>query len=226
MSESHFDISTKDWVQPNGICLVIIDMQQVLNEYSPIVSEQENLLASYSVKDFSENLSVVVENLKTLISFYRENQLPIVYTRIGHHYEDLRDMPRIHRVRFSRLTDANGDSYFMMPGYRQYEIIDEIKPDKSDIVIDKSTSDSFHGTNLDIILRNNDISRLIVVGSVTTCCVSSTTRSAFDLGYLPTVLSDASIATSERFHEAELTILKTYYANVLTCNEFFDTIKL
>ena len=208
MSESHFDISTKDWVQPNGICLVIIDMQQVLNEYSPIVSEQENLLDSYSVKDFSENLSVVVENLKTLISFYRENQLPIVYTRIGHHY------------------DANGDSYFMMPGYRQYEIIDEIKPDKSDIVIDKSTSDSFHGTNLDLILRNNDISRLIVVGSVTTCCVSSTTRSAFDLGYLPTVLSDASIATSERFHEAELTILKTYYANVLTCNEFFDTINL
>jgi nicotinamidase-related amidase len=226
MSESHFDISTKDWVRPNGICLVIIDMQKVLNDYSPIESEQEHLLDSYSAKDFHENLSAVVENLKALISFYRESQLPIIYTRIGHHYEDLRDMPRIHKTRFSRLTDANGDPYFMMPGYRQYEIIDELKPNKSDIVIDKTTSDSFHGTNLDIILRNNNVSRLVIVGSVTTCCVSSTTRSAFDLGYLPTVLSDASIATSQKFHEAELMILKTYYANVLTSNEFFDTINL
>ena len=224
MSEFHFDISTKEWIQQKGICLVVIDMQQVLNEYSPIESEQDHLLDSYSTNEFNETLSVVVENLMTLIRFFRENKLPIVYTRLGHHYEDLRDMPRIHRTRFSRLTDANGDPYFMMPGYCQYEIIDELKPTKLDIVIDKTTSDSFHGTNLDIILRNNNVSRLVVVGSVTTCCVSSTTRSAFDLGYLPTVLSDASIATSQKFHEAELTILKTYYANVLTSNEFFDTI--
>jgi len=226
MSESHFDIAKTEWVRPNGICLVIIDMQQALNEYSPIESEQEHLLGSYSTNDFTENLSVVVENLTALITFFRESQLPIVYTRLGHQYEDLRDMPKIHRARFSRLTDANGDPYLMMPGCHQYEIIDELKPEKFDIVIDKTTSDSFHGTNLDIILRKNNVSRLVIVGSVTTCCVSSTTRSAFDLGYLPTVLSDASIATSQKFHEAELIILKTYYANVLTSNEFFDTINL
>ena len=226
MSESHFDIPRKEWVRPNGICLIIIDMQQVLNEYSPIESEQEHLLDSYSTKEFNKSLSVIVENLKALITFFRESQLPIVYTRLGHQYDDLRDMPKIHRARFSRLTDANGDPYLMMPGCHQYEIIDELKPEKFDIVIDKTTSDSFHGTNLDLILRNNNVSRLVIVGSVTTCCVSSTTRSAFDLGYLPTVLSDASIATSQKFHEAELMILKTYYANVLTSTDFFDTINL
>ena len=60
MSEFHFDISTKEWVQPKGICLVVIDMQQVLNEYSPIESEQDHLLDSYSTNDFNETLSVVV----------------------------------------------------------------------------------------------------------------------------------------------------------------------
>ncbi len=224
MNNSHFDICLDDWLRSDNICLIIIDMQNVLNDYSPIDSENKDLLGSYSVSDFSANLSFVVSNLKLAIRLFRKNQWPVIYTRIGHQYPDFCDMPRVHRARFNNLFDLNGDQYFMTPGYQQYEVIDDLRPHESDVVIDKTTSDSFHGTNLDIILRNNRISRLVIGGSVTTCCVSSTARSAFDLGYLPNVLADGSIATSQEAHEAELKILRTYYANVLTTRELVSSV--
>jgi ureidoacrylate peracid hydrolase len=71
------------------------------------------------------------------------------------------------------------------------DIIEELKPQQSDIVIRKQRYDGFIGTNLDIVLGTFGIKYLLFIGTATNICVESTIRHAFFLDYFPILVSDA-----------------------------------
>lgn len=75
---------------------------------------------------------------------------------------------------------------------------------KEEIVLKKTTSDTFTGTTLNLILRNNNIDKLVICGALRSCCVESIARIAFNLGYLPTVVDDAHLAADKNFHNSAL----------------------
>lgn len=60
-------------------------------------------------------------------------------------------------------------------------------------VLVKTTSSAFPSTSLETHLRQRGIARLFVVGAVAGFCVNSTVRSASDLGFAVTVVTDAVI---------------------------------
>jgi nicotinamidase-related amidase len=66
-----------------------------------------------------------------------------------------------------------------------------IAPLPDDIIIDKRTPDSFHETALQQELERRGISKLILTGIQTECCVDTTCRRASSLGYDVTLVSDA-----------------------------------
>lgn len=70
-------------------------------------------------------------------------------------------------------------------------IIEELEPQKGDIVINKLKPDGFIGTNLDVVLRTCSIKYLLFIGTATNICVESTLRHAFSLEYFPILISDA-----------------------------------
>ncbi len=73
------------------------------------------------------------------------------------------------------------------------EIIDELKPQKGDIIVrGKKTLDAFWSTALDYILRANMIEWVAICGFHTNWCVESTARSAYDKGYRVVVISDCT----------------------------------
>jgi nicotinamidase-related amidase len=57
----------------------------------------------------------------------------------------------------------------------------------------KTTSSAFSSTDLEAHLRGRGIAHLVVVGAVAGFCVNSTVRSACDLGFAVTVVTDAVI---------------------------------
>jgi nicotinamidase-related amidase len=59
------------------------------------------------------------------------------------------------------------------------------------VVTVHKTFDAFHGTDLDIQLRQRDIDQLILCGLTTNTCVDSTGRDAVEKGYGVTFVSDA-----------------------------------
>jgi nicotinamidase-related amidase len=78
------------------------------------------------------------------------------------------------------------------------DIIEDIPVAEDDILIEgKRGLDCFASTNLDFILRANDIRTVALAGFLTNCCVESTMRSAYERGYQVVTLVDCTATLSE-----------------------------
>ena len=72
-----------------------------------------------------------------------------------------------------------------------------MKPAEGDLICKgKSGLCGFSSTNLDFLLRQNDITNVVLAGFLTNCCIESSMRSAYELGYKVFTLKDCCAATS------------------------------
>ncbi|WP_026679259.1 cysteine hydrolase family protein [Fictibacillus gelatini] len=76
-------------------------------------------------------------------------------------------------------------------GTPAWEIHPAIAPIKGDVVIQKRTPDSFHGTELYEKLQAERIKHLVIAGNQTEYCIDTTCRRAFSLGFHVTLVKDA-----------------------------------
>jgi nicotinamidase-related amidase len=82
-------------------------------------------------------------------------------------------------------------------------IVDSLTPLPSEnVVAGKTGLCGFASTNLDFILRQNDIKNLAICGFLTNCCVESSMRTAYEKGYHVFTLTDCCAATSVEEHES------------------------
>lgn len=79
----------------------------------------------------------------------------------------------------------------LVNGTYDWEIHPSISPKEGEPVIQKWTPDSFHETNLQDELKTKEIQSLVVTGNQTECCVDTTCRRAFSLGYKVTLVKNA-----------------------------------
>ena len=79
---------------------------------------------------------------------------------------------------------------FLTPGTWDVEIIDELKPEPGDTVIDKSRFSGFVRTQLDAELKAAGIKYVLFTGLYSNVCVESTLRDAFFHEYFPILVSD------------------------------------
>ena len=80
--------------------------------------------------------------------------------------------------------------YPLENGTYGWEIHSEISPEEGDIIIQKTTPDSFLKTILEQVLKEKGVEHLYLVGIQTEICVDTTCRSAFSKGYKVTLVSD------------------------------------
>ncbi|MGN7356504.1 cysteine hydrolase family protein [Paenibacillus sp. SAF-054] len=76
-------------------------------------------------------------------------------------------------------------------GTADWEIHPSIAPESEDPVIQKFVPDSFHETELQELLKQKDIQRLVIAGIQTDLCVEATSKRASELGYDVTIARDA-----------------------------------
>lgn len=72
------------------------------------------------------------------------------------------------------------------------QISPEVAPEGDEAVVTKSYPSAFVGTDLEERLRTAGVQDVIVAGFMTHMCVNSTARSAFSLGFRPTVVAAAT----------------------------------
>lgn len=76
-------------------------------------------------------------------------------------------------------------------GSEAWEYVSELNPQESEPLVHKSFGDSFEGTNLEDVLAQAHVGRLIVSGAQTDACIRSTIHGAFARGYDVTLVGDA-----------------------------------
>ena len=88
------------------------------------------------------------------------------------------------------------------------EFSDRLDVATNDSVMVKHRISAFYGTELETILRANDIHHIIVMGVATQLAVEATVRDAHDRDYLVTVISDACETIDQACQENALAFLK------------------
>ena len=103
------------------------------------------------------------------------------------------------------------------------EIIDELKPEAGDIVIEgKRGLDCFASTNLDFILRARGVTNLALAGFLTNRCVESTMRSAYERGFNVVTLTDCTATISEEEQRVATTCDFTFFSRPMTHDAFLQ----
>lgn len=105
-------------------------------------------------------------------------------------------------------------------------ISDEVAPMEGEKVVVKQFPNAFHGTELDETLRDLGAgSELVIAGFMTHMCVLFTAQGAFNLGYRPTVVAEATATRPLRAPDG--TTLPSHVlqaASLTTVSDLFGTV--
>ncbi len=95
--------------------------------------------------------------------------------------------PVFHIQHISALPGAT----FFLPQTYGAKINQMVAPKEDEIVVTKNFPNSFRGTSLLEMLKNENIDNLVICGAMSHMCIDATTRAAFDLGFSCNVAEDA-----------------------------------
>jgi nicotinamidase-related amidase len=79
----------------------------------------------------------------------------------------------------------------LVKGSEGWAYVDELRMGDGEPAVHKQFGDSFEGTNLDELLQERGVGRLVVCGAQTDACIRSTLHGAVARGYSATLVSDA-----------------------------------
>jgi nicotinamidase-related amidase len=155
-------------------------------------------------------LRAPIPAIQQLLSAARARGLLVLHSREGHR-PDLSDLPEAKRQRAEHAGAPIGHQgplgKLLVRGEYGHDLIDELQALPGEPVIDKPGYSAFAHTDLDLLLRTRGIRELIICGVTTEVCVSSTLRSAVDLGYACTVVGDACGSAYPELHDAALAMV-------------------
>ena len=150
---------------------------------------------------------------KELLEYFRENSMPIFHVQ--------------------HINLREGAKYFL-PNSKGVQIHENVKPLENEIIIEKNFPNSFLKTNLENELRTQNIKELVICGMMSHMCIDSTTRAAFDLGYICTVVHDACTTKDLEFlgkkvkasevHNSFMSALGSVFARVIGVDEILKDI--
>jgi nicotinamidase-related amidase len=111
------------------------------------------------------NRDAVVSNLTSLVAKARAEDVPVVW-----------------------VQHSSGE---LPVGSDQWRYIDELPQESSEPVVHKKYGDSFEDTDLESVLAERAVGRVVVAGAQTDACILSTLHGAKIRGYDVTLVSDA-----------------------------------
>jgi nicotinamidase-related amidase len=143
---------------------------------------------------------LVLQNSASLANYAREKGCTIIHAPItfepGH--DEIRAEP------YGILKGVKDGAAFTS-GEWGADFCDAMRPQKGDLIVKGKTGlCSMATTNLDFLLRQKGAKNVILAGFLTNCCVESTMRSAYELGYNVYTLKDCVAATSIQAQEVSL----------------------
>ncbi len=195
-----------DWPAPDRgrLGLLVIDLQRLCADPDRGMFAaareigREDLVAAYA-----DRLgSVVIPGVAELADACRAADVPVVFTRIRSETPGPEGRSACHVALGLHVPadSPDGDIIPLLPVHPQ------------DVVISKTTSDAFIGTELAEELERLGVEHLAVCGVLTNECVESTVRHAADLHFTVHLLEDGCAALTDALHEQAVRSMTHAYA--------------
>jgi nicotinamidase-related amidase len=190
-----------DSLTPARTALLVIDMQRDF-----LLPEGYAAQAGLDIAP----LVAAIRPIEKLLAVGRKAGLLIVHTREGH-VPDLSDCPPYKLERSRRAGAEIGSNgplgRLLVRGEPGHDFVEALRPLEREIVIDKPGYSAFVHTGLQQMLTKRGIETLILTGVTTEVCVSSTLRTAIDLGYRCITVSDTCASGNPDLHKAVLAMI-------------------
>lgn len=160
--------------------------------------------------DAAQTFGPAIANCRRLLDAARARGVPVVFTRIAFRpgYADANPHSPARRLGNVLLVDTWGT-----------EIVDELRPLPTEIVITKKRASAFFGSELDLVLRGLGVRSVVLAGGATNRAVESTARDAHAYDYEVVVVGDACAAMKPEFHEPSLRSIAEFFGSVCTTDE-------
>lgn len=170
--------------------LLVIDMQRLTvgNDVPILDAIEESRIA------MGEVAWDALEHITSVLSFARDRETPVIYTRVvPQSYDD--------------------------PSHPDLSIVDEVAPRPEDDIVDKNYASAFYGTDLLTILVSQGIDSLVVVGNTTSGCLRATVVDAQQHGFNVILPQECTFDRIEASHKIGLLDMWMKYANVVEVEE-------
>lgn len=142
-----------------------------------------------------------------------------IFTQHGHSKEELSGKVKNQLVRKWGAAGSivtGSESWCLMP---DVEKAWKAAGGERTPIVPKNTYDAFLNTNLEEVLKEENIARVIICGVMTDCCCDTTGRSAFNRGFETWLVSDATGSANSTQHERGLKSFGFAFGDVIDTDE-------
>lgn len=175
-----------------------------------VLDMQEQLLGRLEESD------KLIDAASKAIQYARANNIPVIYAVVGFR----NGFPEIstNNKTFSNIPLAYGK--IVMEDF--IKITPQLARLESEPVVIKKRFSAFVGSDLEVILRSQNIKHLVMCGVVTSGVILSTALEAADKDYQLTILSDGCYDHQPDVHQMLMEKIFPRYAEIQTCEEWLN----
>jgi nicotinamidase-related amidase len=190
----------KLFIRPKMTALLLMDFQRMV------------------VDSHAVDRAALLERVKRLAAAARNSGAMVIHVAVGFQlgYPEVSGRNSV----FSSLKAARR----LATGDPAAEIHPELTPRPGDVVVTKQRVSAFTGTNLDMILRSNNVDMLLLTGILTQGVVLSTLLHAADMDYRTVVVADGCSDKDPEVQRVLMEKIFPFQARIATIEECIGAI--
>lgn len=182
----------------SGTALMLIDLQRSFLDRSG--------------GNFFEASVTIVDNLQKLLAAAREEERTVIHVA-ERHRPNIKDFESLKLPEHCVAGEADAEFF---PGFGP--------GGEQEFLLEKRRVSAFFGTDLDLLLREQGIERIVIAGVKTNVCVRGTVSDAFSLGYRCLVVRDAVSSNRAHLSDASLEDIDRYFGWVVSMGEALEAL--
>jgi len=156
----------------------------------------------------------IIPNLQRLLGESRKKGFPVIFACDSFLEGDFifKGRMKVHALR----------------GTKGAEVVDDLKPEPTDIILPKRRFSAFFKTDLDQTLRMLGVDTIVVTGITTEVCVLMTVMDGLSHDFSVIILEDCSASRKREFHQGCLNLYRDFalypLLRIMTLEEFLKEI--
>jgi len=156
----------------------------------------------------------IVPNLQKLLAEGRKRGFPVVFACDSFLEGDFifKGRMKVHALR----------------GTKGAEVVDDLRPEPTDIILPKRRFSAFFKTDLDQTLRTHEVDTIVVTGVTVEVCVLMTAMDGLSHDFSVILLEDCSASRSKDFHRGCLNLYRDFslypLLRIMTLDEFLKEV--